>query len=154
MINRPQPVKQPSKNWSNTSCLCNPIDLSWWTIIWVTGTLLRWFPVISFQGLFFARTKSYFAPWLDKRKSLLNKFLVRSETTSWNMERNDRIPLRCQCHKINWQHVKLSDVNVFRRTCSWNPTRLTLYAQIPVGQRGRGSFLAIIVSLTNFLLSA
>ena len=55
--------------------------------------------VISFHGLFVPRTKSHFDPQLDKRTSLLNKFLVRSEITSytWNemtMEQNDRIPLR------------------------------------------------------------
>ena len=45
----------------------------------------------------FSYSKSYFAPSLDKRTSLLKKFLVRRERTSytWNemtMERNDRIP--------------------------------------------------------------
>ena len=51
----------------------------------------------SFDGLFVPRTNSYFAPYLDKTTSLLNKFLVRNEITSYNwneinMERNDRIP--------------------------------------------------------------
>ena len=45
-------------------------------------------------GHFVPRTMSYFAPLLDKRTSLLNKFLVRREVTSYTRkemttERND-----------------------------------------------------------------
>lgn len=54
---------------------------------------------IKAYGHFDPRTKSYFTPKLEKRTSLSNKFLIRSEITSFNrnemsIERNDRIPLQ------------------------------------------------------------
>ena len=66
--------------------------------------------VISFQE------QSYFAPQLDKRMSLLNKFLVRSEITSytWNemtMERNDRIPVRGGVIGQADAHIVTTEVN-------------------------------------------
>jgi len=41
---------------------------------------------ISFHGIFVPRTKSYFAPYMDKRTNLFNKFLAWSKITSytWN----------------------------------------------------------------------
>ena len=52
------------------------------------------FTVILYHGLFVPRTKSIFAPRLNESTSLLNKFLGRSEATSYaskemTMERND-----------------------------------------------------------------
>ena len=53
--------------------------------------------VILFHGIFVPRTKSYFAPQMDKRTNLLNKFLAWSEINSYSrnektMERNESIP--------------------------------------------------------------
>ena len=54
-----------------------------WTLAWV-------------YSHFVPRTKSYFAPWLNKRNSLLNKFLVRGEINSytWNEMPTERNYLR------------------------------------------------------------
>ena len=54
------------------------------------------FTVILYHGLFVPKTNSIFAPQLNERTSLLNKFLGRSEATYYaskemTMERNDRI---------------------------------------------------------------
>ena len=60
--------------------------------------VLLQFTIIGFHRLFVPRTKNYLIPFLDKRTSLWNKFLVWGERTSsaWNemtMEGNDTILL-------------------------------------------------------------